>query len=152
MRPAARRQKSYSVREVTQAASASRAAGASSPSAWSVSIVPPVAPMAKTARMLLQSAVFPLAPTLKRDRNFMAVLTKFAAGRAWSATPLGRVTKTSELAGTACLLRGSRHVLQVLASGRHDRCRYRALDQGRVHQANMTVAGPVFEDVTNGED
>lgn len=120
--------------------------------------------------MLLQSAVFPFAPTLRRDRNFMAVLTKVAAGRAWSATSVGRVTMTSlrgpreltdltsefvglsELAGTTRLLGGSRHVLQVLSCRRHDRRRYRALDQGRVHEADVTVADPVFEDVPNGED
>src|SRR5439155_870834 len=84
--------------EAAQADSASNAAGASSPSALSRNTVPPVAPSARTARMLFASASLPLTATVTRDRKRIAVLTKLAAGRACRATVAGKATWISELA------------------------------------------------------
>src|SRR5436309_15953470 len=109
----------YSVSPVTQADSASSAAGASSPSALSRNTVPPVAPSASTARMLFASASLPLTPTETFDRKRMAVLTNVAAGRARSATADGSATASSELACPARPLRRPRHVNQVLSRRRH---------------------------------
>src|SRR5712691_1613528 len=145
------RRNGYSISPLTQLVRASSAAGASSPSALSHSTLPPWAPSASTARMLLASASFPSAPTVTRDRNRRAVFTKVAAGRACRATPGGRVTLDSELAGTAGVLGGLHHVLERLARRRHDRCRHRALDERSVDQANMAVH-LAFEQVANGED
>src|SRR5260370_20874059 len=151
-RSAARpRRNGYSISPLTQLVRASNAAGASSPSALSRRTLPPVAPSASTARMLLASATFPSAPTVTRDRNRRAVFTKVAAGRACRATPAGSATVDSELAGATGILGGFRHVLQRLARRRHDRRRNGALDERSVDQAHMAVHPP-FEQVTNCED
>src|SRR6267142_2351319 len=94
----------YSTSPLTQPESASNAAGASSPSALRCRTVPPVAPRASTARMLLAFATLPSRPTVSCDRNCSAILTKVAAGRAWSATPAGSATMDSKLARTAAPL------------------------------------------------
>src|SRR5260370_8977460 len=145
------RRHGYSISPLTQLVRASRAAGASSPSALSRSTLPPSAPSASTARMLLASATFPSAPTVTRERNRRAVFTNVAAGRACRATPAGRATVDSELAGTAGILGGFRHVLQRLARRRHDRRRYGSLDERSADQAHMSVH-LAFEQVANSAD
>src|SRR5260370_14605580 len=145
------RRNGYSISPLTQLVRASRAAGASSPSALSRSTLPPSAPSASTARMLLASATFPSAPTVTRERNRRAVFTNVAAGRACTPTPAGSATTDSELAGTAGILGGFRHVLQRLARRRHDRRRHRPLDERSVDQAHLAVH-LAFEQVANGED
>src|SRR6202165_1008164 len=147
--------RSYSASPDTQVASASRAAGASSPSSFSWSSVPPVAPRARTARMLFASAIFPSMPTVTRDRKRNAVLTKLAAGRACRATFSGSATWTSpdsELACTARLLRGSRHLVEVLAGGGHDGRGDRPFDEWGVDEANVAVGPAVLEQVAHGQD
>src|SRR5882672_8733887 len=141
----------YSTSPLTQPESASNAAGASSPSALRCRTVPPVAPRASTARMLLALATLPSRPTVSCDRNCSAILTKVAAGRAWSATPAGSATVDSKLACTAGFLCGPRHVFERLAGRRHDRGRHGPLDERRVHQADVPV-GFALEQVTDGED
>ena len=116
------------------------------------STVPPVAPKARTARMLLASATLPLTPTVTRDRKRIAVLTKVAAGRACSATAWGRVTWTSELACTTSLLGRSRHVFESLSRRRNHRRRDGTLDKRRVDQPDMAVAAALFQEVADRED
>src|SRR5260370_5023030 len=144
------RRTGYSISPLTQLARASNAAGASSPSARSRRTLPPVAPSASTARMLLASATFPSAPTVTRDRNRRAVFTKVAAGRACRATPARSATVDSELAGTTGILGGFRHVLQRLARRRHDRRRNGPLDERTVDQAHL-ARGLAFKQAANGE-
>src|ERR1700704_280806 len=141
----------YSTSPLTQPASASSAAVASSPSALRRKTVPPVAPSARTARMLLALATLPSSPTVTCDRNLNAVLTKVAAGRAWRATPAGSATVDSKLACTAGFLCGLRHVLERLSGRRHDSGRHGSLDKGSVHQPDVTV-GFALEQVADGED
>src|SRR5437773_758710 len=142
----------YSVRPETQPASASRAAEASSPSALSRSMVPPVAPNASTARMLLASATFPFTPTMTRDRKRKAVLTKVAAGRACRATVWGSATSILELACTTRLFRCPRHVFEILSRRRHHGRRDRALDKRRVDEPDVAVAAALFKKVADCED
>src|SRR6267142_4429507 len=141
----------YSTSPLTQPESASNAAGASSPSALRCRTVPPVAPRASTARMLLAFATLPSRPTVSCDRNCSAILTKVAAGRAWSATPAGSATVDSKLACTAGFLCGLRHVFERLAGRRHDRRRHGSLHKRGVHQPDVTV-GFALEQVTDGEN
>src|SRR5712691_11889391 len=145
------RRGAYSVSPLTQLDRAASASLASSPSALRRRTVPPTAPRASTARMLLASATFPSEPMVSRERNRSAVFTKVAAGRAWSATPAGRATVDSELAGTARFLGGFGHVLERLAGRRHDGRGHRALDEGSVHQSDVAV-GLALEQVADGED
>src|SRR5256885_6925424 len=141
----------YSVKPETQPASASRAAEASSPSALSRSMVPPVAPSASTARMLLASATFPFTPTMTRDRKRKAVLTKVAAGRACRATLWGSATSISELACTTRLFRCPRHVFEILSRRRHHGRRDRALDKRGVDEPDVAVAAALFKKGADGE-
>src|SRR4029077_10124946 len=135
---------------LTQVASAASASGASSPSALKRSTVPPTAPSASTARILLASPTLPSRPTVTREWNFNAVFTKVAAGRAWSATPAGSATD-SELAGTAGFLGGAHDIVQRLARGRHHRRGDCAFDERSVGQAHMAI-GLALEQVPDGED
>src|SRR5258707_6329878 len=152
LRPAAPiRRSGYSTSPLTQPASASSAAVASSPSALRRKRVPPVAPSARTARMLLALATLPSSPTVTWDRKRSAVLTKVAAGRACSATPAGSATVDSKLACTARFLCGLRDVFERLAGRRHDRGRHGPLHKRGVHQPDVTV-GFALEQVTDGED
>src|SRR5256885_5547683 len=146
------KRRTYSVRLETQPASASRAAGASSPSALSRNTVPPVAPNASTARMLLASATLPFTPTVTRDRKRSAVLTNAAAGRACSATEWGRAISISELACTTGLFGCTRHVFEILSRGRHHCRRDRALDKRRIDEPDVAVAPALFQQVADGED
>src|SRR4029077_3133532 len=134
---ARRRLRGYSTRLETHEASASSAASASSPSALSLSCVPPVAPNASTARMLFASADLPFTPTVTRDWNRIAVLTKFAAGRACSATAPGSATWISECAGTACLLGRASDGVQLHPGRRRHRRGDRAFHERRVGKADM---------------
>src|ERR1700694_646337 len=132
--------RSYSASPDTQGASASRAAGAYSPSGF---------------RLLCGSACFPSMPTVTRDGNGTAVSTKLAAGRACRATFSGSATWTSpdsELACTARLLRGSRHLVEVLAGGGHDGRGDRPFDEWGVDEANVAVGPAVLEQVAHGQD
>src|SRR6266566_629366 len=156
LRPAAPiRRTGYSTSPLTQPASASSAAGASSPSALRRRTVPPVAPSASTARMLLALATLPsvssFRPTVTCDRNRRAVLTKVAAGRAWRETPAGSATVDSKLACTAGFLCGLCHVFERLAGGRHDRGRHGSLNEWSVHQPDVAV-GFALEQVTHREN
>src|SRR5712691_4189586 len=156
LRPAAPiRRSGYSTSPLTQPASASSAAVASSPSALRRKTVPPVAPSASTARMLLALASFPsalsLSPTVSCDRKRSAVLTKVAAGRAWRATPAGSATFDSKLACTAGFLCGLRHFFERLPGRRHDRGCHGTLDEWSVYQPDVAV-GLALKQVTHGED
>src|SRR5204862_438993 len=112
----------------------------------------PVAPNARTARMLLASATFPLTPTMTRDRKRKAVLTKVAAGRACRATLWGSVTSISELACTTRLFRCPRHVFEILSRRRHHGRRDRALDKRRVDEPDVAVAAAPSKKVADCED
>src|SRR5258706_2298242 len=145
----------YSTSPLTQPASASSAAVASSPAALRRRTVPPVAPSASTARMVFALATFPsalsLSPTVSCDRKRRAVFTKVAAGRAWRATPSGSATFDSKLACTAGFLCGLRHVFERLSGRRHDRGGHGPLDKRSVHQTDVTV-GLALKQVTHRQD
>src|SRR6202011_4709220 len=141
----------YSTSPLTQLVRAASASGASSPSALSRRVVPPCAPSASTARMLLASATFPSVPTVTRARKRKAVFTNVAGGRACSAPPAGRTTVDSELAGTARFLCRPCHVLERLPRRRHDRRRHRPFDERGVDQAHVSVR-LALEQVANCED
>src|ERR1700682_99646 len=141
----------YSTSPQTQPASASSASDASSPSALKRRTVPPVAPSASTARMLLASTTLLSEPTVSRERNRSAVFTNVAAGRAWRATPAGSATVVSELTGTTCFLSRLRDILERLPRRRHHSGRYRALDERSVHQPDV-AAGLALEQVADRQD
>ena len=100
--------------------------------------------------MLLAFATFPFEPTVTLDRKRKAVLTKVAAGRACNATPGGSVTVVSELAGTACFLRRTDHIVKRQAGRRHHRRRNSTLDEWSVDEPDVSV-GLTFEHVAYGE-
>src|SRR5437879_11920086 len=114
--------------------------------------------------MLFASAILPLTPTVTRERNRIAVLTKFAAGRACSATAAGSAIVISltgprelaefsglKLACTASILSGPSHLVQVLAGRRHHRGRDCTLDDLRVDETHVAVAPPFLEQVAHGQ-
>src|SRR5439155_3507237 len=94
----------------------------------------------------------PSTPTVTRDRNRIAVLTKLAAGRACSATESGSATLSSELVCTACLFRRPRHIIEVLPGRRHHRRRDRPLDERSIDESDVAVATAVFQQVADRED
>src|ERR1700693_2066043 len=149
--PCRARCEAYSTTPASDSASASSATAASSPSARTWSVVPAVAPSPSTLRMLFASASRPFAATTIFERKRIAVRTKSAAGRAWSATPSGSVMVASELASIAGLFSSLGHLVERCSRRSDDRGCHRALDEGRIDKPDVAVA-VAAEHLAHGED